>query len=71
MRQKYHLSVYCFHQIVLKMKYKKVHLEVSVHMRYLHQDMGMMIRDTIRKYPQYSKSNTYRHANKSLGVAKE
>ena len=48
------MSVYYFYQIVLKMKYKKVLLEVSVHvhMRYLHQDMGMKTRDTIKKYPQ-------------------
>ena len=64
------MSLYYFYQIVLKMKYKKVPLEVSLHMRYLHQDMGMKTRD-IKKYPQYSKSSIYRHANKSLGVVKE
>ena len=53
------------------MKYKKVPLKISVHMRYLHQDMGMIIRETMKKYQQYSKSSTYRHANKSLGVVKE
>ena len=36
------------------MKYKKVLLEVSVHVqvRYLHQDMGMKTRDIIKRYPQ-------------------
>ena len=33
--------------------------------------MGMKARDILKKYPQYSKSNTYGHVNKSLGVVKE
>ena len=33
--------------------------------------MGMKARDILKKYPQYSKSSTYRHVNKSLGVVKE
>ena len=53
------------------MKYKKAPLEVSVHMRYLHQDLGIKTRAIIKKYPQYSKSSIYRHANKSSGVVKE
>ena len=53
------------------MKYKNVPLEVSLHMRYLHQDMGMKARDIIKKYPQYSKSSIYHHVNKSLKVVKE
>ena len=31
----------------------------------------MKARDILKKYPQYSKSSTYRHVNKSLGVVKE
>ena len=53
-----------------KNQIQKVPFEVFVHTRYLHQDMGMTTRDIIKKYPQYSKSSTYRHANKSLGVVK-
>ena len=54
-----------------KNQIQKVPFEVFVNTRYLHQDMGMTTRDIIKKYPQYSKSSTYRHANKSLGVVKE
>ena len=53
------------------MKYKKVPLEVSVRMTYLHQEMGMKTRDITKKYPQYSTLSKYRHANKSLHVVKE
>ena len=65
------MSIYYFHQIGLKIKYKKIPLEVSVHMRYLHQNMGVKTRDIIKKYPQYYKSSNYCHGNESLGVVKE
>ena len=53
------------------MKYKKVPLEVSVPVSYLNEIMGMKTRDIIKNCPQYSKSRTYGHAKKSLGVVKE
>ena len=53
------------------MKLKKVPLEVSVRMTYLHQEMGMKTRDITKKYPQYSTLSAFRHAHKSLHVVKE
>ena len=37
-------------------------LEVSVRLRYLHQDKGVKICELVKRYPNYSKSNIYIHA---------
>ena len=37
-------------------------LEVSVKLRYLHQDKGVKICDLMRRFPNYSKSNICVHA---------
>ena len=37
-------------------------LEVSVKLRYLHQDKGVKICDLMKRFPNYSKSNIYIHA---------
>ena len=41
---------------------KKMPLEVSVRLRYLHQDKGVKICDLVKRFPNYSKSNIYIHA---------
>ena len=43
---------------------KKMPLEVSVHLRYLHQDKGIKVCELVKKkeFSQYSKSNIYIHA---------
>ena len=37
-------------------------LEVSVKLRYLHQNKGVKTCDLMRRFPNYSKSNIYVHA---------
>ena len=41
---------------------KKMPLEVSVRLRYLHQDKAVKIYDLVKRFPNYSKSNIYIHA---------
>jgi len=37
-------------------------LEISVRMRFLHQDFCIKISELVKRFPSYSKSNIYRHA---------
>ena len=49
-------------------------LEVSIHLRYLHQDKGVKISQLLKDkkwYKKYSKSNIYRHAKMAIGEIKE
>ena len=39
----------------------KIPLEVSIHLKYLHQDLGLGIASIQKKYPQYPKTTLYRH----------
>ena len=48
--------------------YKPIPLDVSVHLRYLHQDAGLSGRELVEKYPEYSPRSIYRHAKKSIGT---
>ena len=41
---------------------KKMPLEVSVKLRYLHQDKGVKIRELLKRFPNYSKPNVNIHA---------
>ena len=41
---------------------KKMSLEVSVRLGYLHQDKGVKICDLVKRFPNYLKSNIYIHA---------
>ena len=50
-----------------KKKYTKLPLDVSIHLRYLHQDKGVPLKDLLKRYPQYSKTNIYRHSKKKIG----
>lgn len=43
-------------------KNSKMPLEVSVRLRYLHQDKGIKICELVKRFPNYSKSNIYIHA---------
>ena len=43
-------------------KNNKMPLEVSVRLRYLHQDKGVKIHELVKRFPKYSKSNIYIHA---------
>ena len=40
--------------------------EHSIHIRYLHQDKHMKIKDNVKRYKQYSKSSIYRVAKRTI-----
>ena len=52
-----------------KDRYKKMPLDVSIHIRYLHQDMGVGGVDLCKRYPNFSKTSIYRHMTKKLGIS--
>ena len=49
-----------------KTKYKKMPLEVSLHLRYLHQDKGETITALHKRYPDYPMTSIHRHAKKPI-----
>ena len=49
-------------------KYSKVPLDVSVHLRYLHQDLKLPLKELQKRYPSYSKTSLHRHSKKPIGV---
>lgn len=50
-----------------KKVYKPIPLDVSVHLRYLHQDLGLTGAALSRRYPNYSRASIFRHINKRVG----
>ena len=48
-------------------KYSKVPLDVSVHLRYLHQDLKLPLKELQKRYPSYSKTSIHRHSKKAIG----
>ena len=49
---------------------KKVYLEVSVRLRYLHQDKEIKQLKYVKRFPNYSKYNIYTHAKPPDEAAK-
>ena len=49
------------------MKYKKIPLNASIYLRYLHQHGKVSKADLVKKYPQYSRRSIYRHASLPVG----
>ena len=49
---------------------KKMPLEVSVRLRYLHREKGVKICELVKRFPNYSKSNIYIHAKHPHEAAK-
>lgn len=45
----------------------KIPIEVSLHLRYLYQDLGIRGKQLLDKYKQFSKASIYRHAKKPIG----
>ena len=41
--------------------YRNIPIEISMHLRFLHQDLGMNGKDISRKYQKYKKTPIYRH----------
>ena len=48
--------------------YKKIPMDVSIHILYLHQDKGEGLKDHILRYPEYSKTSLHRHSKLPIGV---
>ena len=48
-------------------KYKKIPMEVSIHIRYLHQDKGESLKDLMLRYIEYSQTSLHRHSKKLIG----
>ena len=53
--------------LTMTMSYKPIPLEVSLHLRYLHQDGGCSGKELVKRYPQYSRTSIYRHMVKEIG----
>ena len=49
-------------------KYSKVPLDVSVHLRYLHQDAKLPLKELQKRYPKISKTSIHRHSKKPIGT---
>ena len=49
-------------------KYKKIRMDVSIYVRYLHQDKGEDLKDLILRYPEYSKTSLHSHSKLPIGV---
>lgn len=56
---------------MVKRQYNKVPLDVSLHLRYLHQDLGLKGAKLLERYPQYSRRIIFYHAKKSIGQLTE
>ena len=49
-------------------KYKKIPIDVSIYLRYLHQDGGVKGKELENRFPQYSARSIHRHAAKPIGA---
>ena len=50
-----------------KNEYKAIPPNVSIHLPYSHQDLGMRGSAIARRYPQYSRASIFRHIKKRVG----
>ena len=48
-------------------KYRKMSMEISVHLRYLHQDLKLPLKEIMQRYPTLSKTTIHRHCRKTIG----
>ena len=51
-------------------KYKQILLDVSIHLRYLRQDLHMQLPELCDKYPQYPRTSIWRHSKMPIGEQK-
>ena len=51
---------------ITKKLYQRIPLNVSVYLRYLHQDLGIRGKDLLKRYPKYSPASIYKHAVKNV-----
>lgn len=52
-------------------KKHRIPVDVSIHLRYLMQDLGIRGKELLKRYPMYSKASIYRHASKPIGQKSE
>ena len=48
-------------ELKTKKKYKNIPLEMSIHLRYLHQDLGCSLAQLRKRYQSYSKTSIFRY----------
>ncbi len=48
-------------------KYKKIPIEISLHLRYLRQDKGETLPQLMKRYPEYSRTTIYNHSRRPIG----
>ena len=48
-------------------RYSNVPLDISIHLRYLHQDLGLPLKELQKRYPKLSKTSIHRHSKKPIG----
>ena len=46
--------------------YKKMPLDVSIHLRYLHQDLGVRGKELLSRYKEYPRTTVFRQARKMI-----
>ena len=49
------------------MSQTKIPSDVSIFLRYIHQEDGAACSELVRRNPQYAPRSIYRHAKKSVG----
>ncbi len=47
-------------------KYRKIPIEISLHLRYLRQDKGETLPQLMKRYPQYSRTTIYNHSRRPI-----
>ena len=47
-------------------KYKQIPIEVSIRLRYLHQDKGLTVPELHKRYPEYPRRSISGHSRKSV-----
>lgn len=52
-------------------KYNKMPIEVSIHLRYLHQDQGIAGKELVKRYPQYAQRSVYHNMKLPIGERAE
>ena len=49
-------------------KPSKIPLNVSIHLKYLHQDKDLKENELLKRYPMHSKATIYRHVSKPIKI---
>lgn len=49
-----------------KKSYRAIPMEISIHMPYLHQDLGLSGKEIAKRYKKYSRASVYKHIIKPI-----